>query len=118
MVQCGRSLGALRDLNEIEDKARRLERVEEHHVTDATVGDGWRVDRDIILVAPVVHAFGVVDLPAHPVDHLGRRPYHSLLPLLDNHLVKDGRQSFLEHHLPHCYVSATFSGNAAEGSLT
>jgi hypothetical protein len=91
--------GQIKDLHEIEHKARCLEGVEEHHVTDAAVGDGWRVHRDVVLVAPIVHTFRIVDHLTHPADHLGWCPHHSLLPLLHHHLVQDGRQPFLEHHL-------------------
>ena len=38
-------------------------------------GSGRAVDGDVVLVAPVVHGLGVVDLPAHAADHLRRRPH-------------------------------------------
>ena len=71
-------------------------RVEVDHVTDRPVDDGRREDGNVILVAPVVDAFGVVDFFPEAMDHFGGRPIDALLLLLLHHLVQNRRHEVLK----------------------
>jgi hypothetical protein len=50
--------------HEVQNKARVAEGVEVQHITNATIRDTRAVDRDLVLVAPVVHALLVINLLA------------------------------------------------------
>ncbi len=87
---------ALDVLDQVELEARVRERMKEQGVADGSVGHGRTKHRNVVLVAPVVDRLFIVDLLAHALDELRRRPVGALLPLLNQALVQDLQQPRLE----------------------
>lgn len=88
-------------LDDVEDEVVFVG-VGEEHIADSAVGYGWAEYGDVVFVAPVVDALGVVDLFAEPSDHLARSPDDFLFDLLLIHLCKNRQQEFLQPHIVFC----------------
>ena len=69
-----------------------LERVGKEAVSDGSISESRAKDRNVVLIAPVVDAFLVVDFLSKSMDELARSPSDIILFLLFGHLGKKRKQ--------------------------
>ena len=60
---------------DIHHEAGMAKRVEEQHVTETAVSQGWTEHGDVILVSPVIYRVLMINLLPQPVDNLARGPH-------------------------------------------
>ena len=77
-------------LNKINDEALLAPRLEENDIAKGSIREGRAEDGDIVLPAPVVNAFLVVDTLTNAGNNLLRRENCPVILLLFVHFFHDG----------------------------
>lgn len=69
-----------------------LEGVREEYISNASVCNGRREDRNFVLIAPVIDTVFIVDFSSETLNEFGRRPVDLILNLFLVHLFVDWQQ--------------------------
>jgi hypothetical protein len=70
--------------------------MEVEHIAERAISDGWAVDRDIVLVAPVVDTLRMIDLFPQTMNQTRRSPACAIVDLFISDGVENWSQPILE----------------------